>query len=56
MSRPLNFGNDLRDYHVGRLIGKGGFSHVFEAVHRSDSQRVALKIVRDTALNGAHLM
>jgi serine/threonine protein kinase len=42
-----DFGSSLADYRIGRQIGVGGFSTVFEAAPvRAPSRRVALKIVR----------
>lgn len=36
----------LQDFEHVRLIGKGGFGHVFEARHRIDERHYAVKRVR----------
>ncbi|PLW05424.1 hypothetical protein PCASD_25262 [Puccinia coronata f. sp. avenae] len=42
----LQEGDQVADYIVGQIIGRGGFSVVREAHHSRTDQRVAVKIVR----------
>ena len=36
----------LEEFQHIRLIGKGGFGHVFEAMHKLDQRRFAIKRIR----------
>jgi eukaryotic-like serine/threonine-protein kinase len=39
---PLQF----QDYELGLLLGQGGFSEVYKAIHRQTGKQVALKILQ----------
>ncbi|HHO50208.1 MAG TPA: serine/threonine protein kinase [Deltaproteobacteria bacterium] len=39
----------MANYRIVRLLGKGGFGSVYEAIHELTSQRVALKMLRSNA-------
>jgi eukaryotic-like serine/threonine-protein kinase len=55
LTRSLAEGSQIGDFKIGRLLGRGGMSEVFEAVRTSDDfeQRVALKVLRIDAAGEA---
>ncbi|XP_012791090.1 casein kinase II subunit alpha-like [Sorex araneus] len=46
-SYVVKWGN-IRDYKIGKVIGRGGYSEVFEAVKILTSEKVAIKVLRPT--------
>ncbi|XP_055986212.1 casein kinase II subunit alpha-like [Sorex fumeus] len=46
-SYVVKWGN-IRDYKIGKVIGRGGYSEVVEAVKILTSEKVAIKILRPT--------
>jgi len=41
----------IKDYRVGRCLGRGSMGEVYEAVHQTIGRRVAIKVLRDGADN-----
>jgi serine/threonine protein kinase len=44
--KPAQLGDSIQDYAIVKLLGKGGFGHVYEAQSKLCGQKVAIKMVR----------
>ena len=43
--KKVNTFNSLDDFHIGKLIGDGAFSKVYEGIHLETNKKYAVKVI-----------